>query len=114
MTFREFAAAAEEIWAGLPAPLLDDLPGGLVVLPAARAIPGRRGLVALGEYQRGPAGNRIVLYHGSFARVLSGRGAAAWREQLQRTIGHELRHHMEARAGRADLARAEERERGES
>ena len=41
--------------------------------------------------------SRIILYHGSFAR-LARLGAFDWREETWETLTHELRHHLEWRA----------------
>jgi len=41
--------------------------------------------------------SRIILYHGSFAR-LAGLGDFDWREEAWETLTHELRHHLEWRA----------------
>src|SRR5713226_10218202 len=46
--------------------------------------------------------SRIILYHGSFAR-LARLGAFDWREETWETLTHELRHHLEWRANSSAL-----------
>ncbi|MEW6399100.1 MAG: hypothetical protein AB1503_08060 [Bacillota bacterium] len=104
-TLRRFRREASRLLAGIPSPLLEDLNGGVIVVPGVGQRPGDPpGVYLLGEYRVDPGlGRMIVLYYGSFRRVL---GDAPWAqvvEELRRTIRHELRHHAEHRAGLADL-----------
>lgn len=58
----------------------------------------------LGEYITDPwLGPRIALYYGSFVELFTGEPEPVWEEELWTTIKHELRHHVEAQAGLADL-----------
>lgn len=108
MTLEEFMAAADEVWAGVPPPLTRELSGGLLVSAGVQDIPGPGSIVALGEYQVDVACRRIVLYYGSFLRALGEARAPVWRKRIGATIRHELRHHIETLAGRADLAREDQ------
>ena len=47
--------------------------------------------------------SRIVLYHGSFAALAQLDDAFDWEEEAWETLTHELRHHLEWRAGAHDL-----------
>ena len=105
MTAREFAEVAEREWDLMPKPLLKEVSGGLIVMASDKRLSRSRATVVLGEYQRDLAGRRVVLYYGSFQRILGDRDQQSWLEQIRKTIGHELRHHIEDLAGRADLAR---------
>ncbi|MEW5932123.1 MAG: hypothetical protein AB1816_00865 [Bacillota bacterium] len=109
-SLRRFRREASRLLDEIPAPLLEDLNGGVIVVPGV----GRRpddppGVYLLGEYRVDPGlGRLIVLYYGSFRRVL---GDAPWArvvDELRRTIRHELRHHAEHRAGLADLEMEDE------
>ncbi len=59
----------------------------------------------MGEYIDDPygLGNYIVLYYGSFREVLGDAPAEVWEEELWETMLHEIRHHVELRAGVDDL-----------
>lgn len=105
MTAREFAEAAEREWSLMPKPLLKEISGGLIVMASDKHMPGSRATVVLGEYQRDLAGRRVVLYYGSFLSILGDCDRQSWLAQIRKTIRHELRHHIEDLAGRADLAR---------
>jgi hypothetical protein len=43
--------------------------------------------------------SRVVLYHGSFAALASERDGFDWRAEARETLLHELRHHLEWKAG---------------
>lgn len=94
----------------VPPALLQGLNGGIVVERNARRRPGDPpGVYLLGEYVEDPLlGCYIVLYYGSFRRVLAGEPPTVWEQELWDTIRHELRHHVEARAGVRDLEREDE------
>ena len=51
----------------------------------------------------GEVQSRIVLYHGSFATLASITDAFDWVGEARETLQHELRHHIEWRARRAEL-----------
>jgi len=52
--------------------------------------------------------SRIHLYHGSFAAVAKRDPSFDWEAELRETILHEIRHHIEDRAGLPDLRREDE------
>ena len=45
----------------------------------------------------------IVIYYGSFERVYGYLSDEALKKQMEKTLRHEFRHHMESRAGLRDL-----------
>lgn len=109
MSFAEFRDRLGEMLDELPAVLLEDLNGGVIAEPAAKADERHPGLVILGQYHRDPVlGRLVVLYYGSFA-YLYGNDRRRWLEEMRRTLRHEIRHHVEGRAGIRDLER-EDRE----
>lgn len=105
MDFDAFADLAEAIADGIPPALLEGLNGGIIIEKKTR----RRsedppGVYLLGEYiVEDYLGPLIAIYYGSFRRVFAGEPPQVWEEELRRTLLHEVRHHVEARAGVADL-----------
>ena len=62
----------------------------------------------LGEYvEGGHLGCFIVFYYGSFVGLMKGEPWEAWEAEIIDTVLHEMQHHLEAQAGREDLARQE-------
>jgi len=47
----------------------------------------------------------LVIYYGSFRKLAESDPDFDWREELRETILHEIRHHLEARAGTYELER---------
>lgn len=100
----------EEAADGIPAELLKDLNGGIVVLQQLKIHPKalRADLYIMGEYhvQIPGLGRFITLYYGSFERVF-GRFTPnenpRLREEIRKTLIHELRHHIESLSGVRDL-----------
>ena len=68
---------------------------GLKISPHAR----NGDLLFLGEYQRTPIGNRIVIYYGSFERLCRYLPEDQIKARIREVVRHEFRHHMETRAG---------------
>jgi len=89
----------------VPEPILRDLNGGVTVSEHAERRKGDPpGVYVLGEYVVDPhLGSLVVLYHGSFARLFAGEPDAVWEKEMWDTLRHELRHHVEGRAGVDDL-----------
>lgn len=56
-------------------------------------------LIIMGEYHRSHYGNRIVIYYGSFARMMPGADEEAIEVRLREVVRHEFRHHMENLGG---------------
>lgn len=78
------------------------------VSPAARSDPAQDGVYVMGECVPlesgdGPPLSRIELYHGSFRAVAEGDPSFDWREEAWETLWHEVRHHLEWRAGERRL-----------
>ena len=104
--FEEFCEMAQEINAGLPERFFEELNGGVQADPKRKVHPKSVGesLVILGEYHRDYYfGRYIVLYYGSVAQVYGNADKEVWRRQLDHTIRHEFRHHLESLAGERDL-----------
>ncbi len=104
--FEQFCEMAEEINAGLPERFFRELNGGVQADPKRKIHPKSVGesLVILGEYHRDYYfGRYIVLYYGSFLQIYGNADKEVWRRQLDHTIRHEFRHHLESLAGERDL-----------
>lgn len=73
------------------------------------------GYYIMGEYTiDGLLGSFIVFYYGSFLAVLDDAPLSEWEAEIDDTVLHELQHHLEAMAGRDDLARKEAQELAEA
>ena len=108
MNIRLFRKTLDRLMESLPPDLFQNLNGGVLVLPETRE--DGESLI-MGEYIQDPIqGNTILLYYGSFAEELHGAPEEEWTEELEETLVHELRHHVEALAGVDYLS---EEERGE-
>lgn len=107
MTLDAFTELAEEYAEAIPEALLEGLNGGILIEEEAR----RRdddppGVYLLGEYVTDEhLGALIVLYYGSFIALFGDEDDAddVIADELWETLRHELRHHIEARAGVRDL-----------
>lgn len=103
----EFQRMAEEISAELPEELYKGLNGGITISEEAKLHRNSRPehpLYVLGEYNYGGhTGRYITIYYGSFRRVHRLKRGQALRDELRRVLLHELRHHLETRAGEHGL-----------
>lgn len=103
MTHQEFQDALGEMLDELPPALLEELNGGIIAEPSVRRSEDSPGLFVLGEYHQDPyLGRLIVLFYGSFA-YLYGSDRRRWLSEMRATLRHEIRHHVEGRAGLRDL-----------
>jgi len=97
MDIAQFREIAESILESLPAELLKKLNGGILVLPEKKE---EGDYLVMGEYMEDPLmGSYISLYYGSFAEDLEDANMEEWEEEIEDTIIHELRHHIESLAG---------------
>ncbi|MGI5989885.1 MAG: metallopeptidase family protein [Lachnospiraceae bacterium] len=102
MTYERFSEITQEELKLLPAYVLEDLNGGVVVDEKTYLHPGRveDDLYILGTYSTSSVmGRQIVLYYGSFMAVMGGADEDAFRAEIRHTLRHEFLHHMESRAG---------------
>lgn len=100
-----FHAMACEMYEEIPERLLEGLNGGIVISEEAvqddEELPD---VYILGEYIEDPhLGNSIMLYYGSFVALFHDEPVEVWEEELWETMLHEVRHHVEHRAGVYDL-----------
>ena len=100
MDIDQFEAVLDTIANTLPPAFYEELNGGILLLPEAK----RDDLYIMGEYHRDQImGRYIVIYYGSFERVYGYLSDEALKKQMEKTLRHEFRHHMESRAGLRDL-----------
>jgi hypothetical protein len=111
-----FHSALDEVAEEIPAELLRELNGGIMVLPEIKYHPGAPAgdLFVMGEYhvQIPGLGRFIVMYYGSFECVFGAstpNESPYLRTEIRRTLIHELRHHVESLSGVKDLEREDER-----
>lgn len=112
MDLDRFTQLANELMGRVPEPILEGLNGGVAIRRRAmRRKDDPSGVYILGEYITDPAmGCFIVIYWGSFAELFAGEPDEVWEKELWDTIRHELRHHVENRAGVIDLDLEDEAE----
>lgn len=113
VTPKEFRKLVAEALDHIPPALLEGLDAGVLVAEEARRhsdeLPD---VYILGEYVDDPhgLGRYIVLYYGSFRAILANADVKTLRREIEATIRHELRHHVENLAGVDDLDEEDWRE----
>lgn len=96
----------DEIAEALPEEIYRELNGGIILLPQAKLHPEsdpRQLLYILGEYSVSRAGRQVILYYGSFRNTWPRAPRRVLYRQLEKTLHHELTHHLEGLAGEYDL-----------
>lgn len=112
MDLKTFTAAAEAALDAIPEEYLEGVVG-LVVEDRAEEHPTLPGIYTLGvcatesylsEYvSADTTHSTIVLFYGSFAAMAEGDPSFDWEAEIQETVEHEVKHHLEALAGEDDL-----------
>lgn len=104
MDIARFTAMADRLMGQVPPPILEGLNGGVSVRRRAMRRPNDPpGIYILGEYVTDDLGCYVMLYYGSFLALFTDEPDEAWEKEIWDTIRHELRHHVEGRAGVIDL-----------
>ena len=107
LTFDEVGALLDDMAEEFPPVFLNELNGGVCLLPEARPDPefppGE--MYILGEYCNDMMGRYINLYYGSFAALAEREEWTQedWEDELWETFSHEFTHHMEGLAGERGL-----------
>ena len=112
MNFLEFKQTVADMMDRIPEHYFNDLQG-VHVFEETKGDPSEPGLVRLGEYTdpgipqflspHAGLGRHIALYYGSFQRVGAFDSNYDWAGQIWETLTHELRHHVESKAGDRSL-----------
>lgn len=105
VTFEECGEMLDEIADSIPNELYRKLNGGIILQPELKVHPKAvdNDLFILGEYRRDNLGRYIVIFYGSFQRVYGHLPPDKFKERLEHTLVHEIRHHNEFLAGYKDL-----------
>lgn len=97
MTIDQFTDLAGAIVDQIPGKYCRDLNGGFNIVESA-STDGE--YFIMGEYlQDEMLGSTIMIYYGSFVKLLGSADMDTWEKELRETILHELRHHVEIMAG---------------
>lgn len=94
----------DEVYEEFPAPLFQNLNGGVLLLEDALPDPeAGEDVYIMGEYCHDEMGRYINIYYGSFAALLYDEPRSVWVDELRTTLRHELTHHVEGLAGERSL-----------
>lgn len=100
-TYEQMGDWLEEVAGQFPEAFFEELDGGIQLeetdLPDPDCPPGE--MYIMGEYCHDMLGRYILLYYGSFARLLEGENIETWKDEIFATVAHEFTHHMEETAG---------------
>lgn len=115
MDLADFEALVGRLASEVPAEFLDGILE-IVVSPRTVVHPNRSDVFTLGECvpvaesgdDLGSIQSRVVLYHGSFAAMARDQLQFDWHREAWETLTHELRHHVEWRAGDPGLEQMDE------
>ncbi len=104
-SFNQFADLLDDAVDRIPDRFLHELSGGFNLRKETKR---EDGYFIMGEYvEDGLGGCFIVFYYGSFVALLADEPITVWEEEIIDTVLHEMQHHLEALAGRDDLAQKE-------
>ncbi len=98
----EMEIMLDEIAKELPQEIFKQLNGGVVLLPEVKQHKESRNndFFIMGEYHcNGNLGRYICIYYGSFMKVHGNSTKDYIKYQLEKTLKHELTHHLESLAG---------------
>ena len=90
----------------LPREIFNGLNGGVNLLPDRRE--DADGLLTMGMYIVDETGRRVEIYYGSFEEAFAGEPEHRLRRELDKTLRHELTHHIEDLAGDHSLEKWDE------
>ncbi|EGY79835.1 metallopeptidase family protein [Peptoniphilus indolicus] len=99
----DFQEILEELYEELPESIYDGLTGGIIVEEECKYYEDEPGLICLGVYERSMLGKCIRIYYGSFMNMYSWYDRDSLKDELRKTLHHELTHHIEFLAKDNDL-----------
>lgn len=111
ISIERFGNILDELAEELPKEFYDGLNLGVRLEPSPKLHPQARknDLYILGEYSQSPMGRGIVIYYGSFEKLLGNLDEDKIKKEMRKTLRHEFRHHIEGRAGERGLEKEDEK-----
>lgn len=105
VSIERFSEILDQLAEELPTEFFDELNLGIIVNPEAKLHEQARDndLFIQGEYCRSQLGGGVVIYYGSFLQLWGQASQEQLTGELRKVLRHELRHHMEYRAGERGL-----------
>ena len=97
VSFEQAGAFLDEAVDKLPEEIFRDLNGGVNLLPETRR--SEDGRYVLGLYHHDHMGRYVEIFYGSFLALYGDLSPQAFRRELEKTLRHELTHHIENKAG---------------
>ena len=108
LSYEEAGYILDDLTDALPEEIFRNLNGGISFVEEAQK--SEDGRYVLGTYFRNGMGRYIELYYGSFVELYGDMDDELFRRRLQKTLHHELTHHIESQAGDRSLERWDERQ----
>ena len=96
ISYDEAGRVLDEAVDALPEEIFDKLNGGVNLLRQSRT--DEHGLLIMGTYNVNQMGRYVEIYYGSFRRKYPNASYEKCRDELIRTLKHELTHHIESLA----------------
>ncbi len=106
VSMEEMGEMLDEIAGKFPDAFYKELNGGIILLPDAKLHQKNvaNDLYVMGEYHRDQnLGRYISIFYGSFASVYGNLSKEQLKIELEGTLKHEFRHHLESLAGEYEL-----------
>lgn len=102
----------EEIVEDIPEKYFNHLNGGIVLEEEVMYHPQdiNKTMLVLGLYKMDVTGRQIAIFYGSFMEMFGFLPREALKEELRKTLYHELTHHLEFLAGNYDLVEEDRRD----
>lgn len=108
----EFQEILNQIFDDQPECCLDELNGGVCLLPQCKMSPQAvdNDLYIMGEFCRSHSmGRYINIYYGSFEKLYGHLSREALTEKIREVLQHEIYHHIESLSGTHELEDEDER-----
>lgn len=106
MEYDRFQEILQEEAEKIPEKFYEGLNGGVIISDETKLSPYAKNhdLYIAGQYLRShQMGNQIVIYYGSMMRLFGYMDESGMRHEIARVLRHELKHHIEGRAGLQSL-----------
>lgn len=113
MEYDRFQEILQEEAEKIPEKFFDELNGGVIISEETKLSPYAKNndLYIAGQYLKSyQMGKQIVIYYGSMMRLFGHLDEEGMRREIARVLRHELKHHIEGRAGLHSLEKWDERQ----